>query len=450
MLWVAGHPESRRSKEHLVNMLAGGGTSRARRSGGTPRQYACGYKAALSADPFCYDALEQLLDNHMLTSDEEKEMLASLKLGGDDQWLLLLYSCKAKKYDQVSDLREQFEQLSCSAPDAPASPPATSGVPQPSDSLTNPNDGNGTVYRLLRDNVDVVACQADWHYHRGEYQCCYDITHMLLERDPYHLSCLPTHLAAALELHRKNELFLRAHQLMEEHPDRAISWFAVGCYYYCIRNFDSARRYFSRATQLSGGFAPAWLGFGNSFAAQDESDQAMAAYRTATRLFPGSHLPVLCIGMEYQRTNNLPLAEQFFLQGREICPSDPLVFNELGVLAYRNKDYAGAEQWLRHALTLVPAPLSEAWEATVVNLAHSLRKQHQFVEAIQWYERALALNPCGASTHAAVAYTYHLQGMLENAISNYHKALGLKPDDSFTHEMLHVALQEQCTVFSSF
>ena len=40
----------------------------------------------------------------------------------------------------------------------------------------------------------------------------------------------------------------------------------------------------------------------------------MAAYRTASRLFPGSHLPVLCIGMEYQRTNNLLLAEQFYLQ----------------------------------------------------------------------------------------------------------------------------------------
>lgn len=46
---------------------------------------------------------------------------------------------------------------------------------------------------------------------------------------------------------------------------------------------------------------------------------------------------VLCIGMEYQRTNNLPLAEQFFLQACQICPTDPLVYNELGVLYYRTK-----------------------------------------------------------------------------------------------------------------
>lgn len=33
--------------------------------------------------------------------------------------------------------------------------------------------------------------------------------------------------------------------------------------------------------------------------------QAMAAYRTAARLFPGLHLPVLGMGMEYSAMNNL-------------------------------------------------------------------------------------------------------------------------------------------------
>jgi anaphase-promoting complex subunit 6 len=67
----------------------------------------------------------------------------------------------------------------------------------------------------------------------------------VLERDPYHLACMPIHLAAALELKRKNELFLLAHKLVQEYPQKAIAWFAVGCYYYCIRNYDSARRYFA-------------------------------------------------------------------------------------------------------------------------------------------------------------------------------------------------------------
>ena len=35
---------------------------------------------------------------------------------------------------------------------------------------------------------------------------------------------------------------------------------------------------------------------GIAFTAQDESDQAMAAYRTASRLFPGSHVPLFALG----------------------------------------------------------------------------------------------------------------------------------------------------------
>ena len=103
-------------------------------------------------------------------------------------------------------------------------------------------------------------------------------------------------------------------RLVEEYPGRALAWFAVGCYYLCTQQYDSARRYFGKATSMENSFAAAWIGFGNAFAFQDESDQAMAAYRTAARLFPGLHLPLTGMGMEYQRMNNLHLAEQMFLQ----------------------------------------------------------------------------------------------------------------------------------------
>ena len=82
--------------------------------------------------------------------------------------------------------------------------------------------------------------------------------------------------------------------------------------------------------------------FLNQFAAQDESDQAMAAYRTASRLFPGSHIPWLGVGMEYLRTNHLHLALQYIRQAQEICQSEPLVLHELGVLHYLNGEYDDA------------------------------------------------------------------------------------------------------------
>ncbi|EFJ07248.1 hypothetical protein SELMODRAFT_272183 [Selaginella moellendorffii] len=383
----------------------------------------CWYKASLRVDPYCYEAYEHIVDNHMLSSEKEVAFLSSLKFDADDRWLSLLYSCQAKKYGQISALESKLSELE--------------REPQK----------HSNVGLSLKDNNDVLACRADYLYHRGEFQLCYDITKTLLEKDPYHLKCMPLHLGAALELGRKNELFLRAHNLVQEYSQRPIAWFAVGCYYYCIRQFDHARRYFCKATTLDGAFYPAWLGFGNAYAAQDESDQAMAAYRTAARLFSGCHMPALCIGMEYLRTNNLNLAEQFFMQAKGICPTDPLVYNELGVMAYRNREYEEAARWLRKALVLVQETrnsLTLCWEPTVVNLAHTLRKLKLYPEAISMYEKALALCPRGATTYAALGFTHHLQGSTGIAIDFYHKALGLKPDDTFTAEMLTAALTEEC------
>ena len=46
-------------------------------------------------------------------------------------------------------------------------------------------------------------------------QDCYNLTETLLERDPYALECLPVHLASALELKKKNQLFLQGHRCVE-------------------------------------------------------------------------------------------------------------------------------------------------------------------------------------------------------------------------------------------
>ena len=65
-------------------------------------------------------------------------------------------------------------------------------------------------------------------------------------------------------------------RLVEEYPDRGVAWFGVGCYYLCTRQFETARRYFGKATSMDNAFAAAWIGFGHSFAFQDESDQVQS------------------------------------------------------------------------------------------------------------------------------------------------------------------------------
>jgi anaphase-promoting complex subunit 6 len=151
---------------------------------------------------------------------------------------------------------------------------------------------------------------------------------------------LPVHICALVELDRRSDLFYCAHQLVAAYPALALPWFAVGCYYLLVGKHDLARRYFHKCTAIDPRLAGGWIGYGHAFALQEESDQAMAAYRTAARLFEGSHVPLLCLAMEHLRNNNTPLAEQFLHRARLSCPTDPLVFNELGVIAYRERRWA--------------------------------------------------------------------------------------------------------------
>lgn len=62
----------------------------------------------------------------------------------------------------------------------------------------------------------------------------------------------------------------------------------------------------------------------------------MAAYRTAARILTSSQLPSLCIGMELIRVNNFHLASQYVEQAKLLCDSDPLIYNELGVIAFKD------------------------------------------------------------------------------------------------------------------
>ncbi len=160
----------------------------------------------------------------------------------------------------------------------------------------------------------------------------------------------------------------------------------------------------------------------------------LCRYRTAARLFIGLHFPLLCLGIEYMRTSSYSLAEEFFNKAKAISPEDPLIYNELGVLAFQRKQYAVAVKQLRKALALMPA---NPWESTVNNLAHALRKTGQYQEAIEMYGQALALDNTQASTYSAMGFTYQLLGNCDKAIELYEVISTLITTHTHTHRHTH-------------
>jgi len=55
---------------------------------------------------------------------------------------------------------------------------------------------------------------------------------------------LPIYCVCLFELKKLGDLYQTAHTLVENYPKRALSWYAVGVYYYLIKKYETARKYF--------------------------------------------------------------------------------------------------------------------------------------------------------------------------------------------------------------
>lgn len=148
--------------------------------------------------------------------------------------------------------------------------------------------------------------------------------------------------------------------------------------------------------------------------------------------------------MENLRLNHLELAEINFQTSYRLCPTDPLVSNELGVLEYNKGRYDHAIAWFQRSIEKCPRGEGmTSWEAVFVNLGHALRKQHRYEDAIQQYQRALVYRPNQAGTFTAIGFAYHLQDKFRLAIENYQAALMRDNNDQFAQEMLQKAVEDR-------
>ncbi|XP_043270067.1 cell division cycle protein 16 homolog isoform X2 [Venturia canescens] len=382
------------------------------------------YKHALQCDVYNYQAFEALVQNQMLSASEERDLLESLPLSeqcteAERDLLRLLYDSKLKKYQVPS---EEQPSIACSI----------SGI---------------SVSDRLGNNLDMQVSRAERLYYNCDYHQCFSLTERILKKDPYHSSCLPVHIACLVELKKTNALFYLAHKLVDLYPDMALAWFAVGCYYFGIGKSDHARRYLAKATALDRLFGPAWLAYGHSFAAENEHDQAMAAYFKASQLMKGCHLPLLYIGLECGLTNNLKLADKFFQQAQSIAPNDPFVIHETGVISFYNLDYKSAERQFKEAMKRIQGSvknviLPSKWEALLNNLGHTCRKMKKYDEALEYHQQALVLNPLNPSTYSAIGFIHSLVGSTQEAVDAFHRALGLRRDDTFTTTMLGYVMEQ--------
>jgi anaphase-promoting complex subunit 6 len=383
------------------------------------------YKDAVRIDIQCFEAFDQLMRNALMSPDEEHAFLESLDfealqgLGANaempdepSEYVHMLYYTRLSKYQDPAAFHTAVESLS--------------------------------THYGLSENPDLLLARADLLYTQCRFKDALAITSSVLDEDRYNFSTYPLHLACLYELKMTNALFLIAHDLADNHPEEPVTWFAVGTYYFVTDKVAEARRYFSKASMMDAHFAPAWIGFAHTFAAEGEHDQAISAYSTATRLFMGNHLPQVFLGMQHHAMNNMTVAEEFLKTAYELCRTDPLLLNEMGIVHYHQDRLHEAVAMFRRALEIVDEIDSDpqAWIAARTNLGHAYRRLGQFRQALEQFDEVLRLGGKDAAIFCAKGLIYLENDRADEAVRVLHEALAIHPQDPVATDLLNRALEE--------
>ncbi|EGO24550.1 hypothetical protein SERLADRAFT_361562 [Serpula lacrymans var. lacrymans S7.9] len=374
------------------------------------------FMEALALDVKCYDAFEQLICGEMMTPDEEWEFVQGLayqeQTPDDAEFVQLIYTARLRKYKHAEEhaltRRRLVEEFG------------------------------------LSDNPDVLFSFADALYAQFRWADCYLITTRILALVSVHGPTMPVHIACMYHLsHLHSKLFILAHELVDREPENPISWYAVGVWYLASGKWSQARQYFSKTSLMDPRFGPAWVAFAHTFAMEGEHDHAVTAYSTCARMFTGSHLPLMFVGMEQIMLSNHDLADEALQAAHLTCDGDPLLINELGVMAFTHGDFKRAAELFQQSLDLaqVSQGSQSSWATTYLNLGTCYRKMRRYEDAKASYKRVLEIEPQHPQALGFLGMVYHLLEDTAKAIEKYHEALSVDPINSHLIELLNLALE---------
>lgn len=382
------------------------------------------YKEAVLIDVQCFEAFDQLMKNQLMPPTEEKQFLESLNFDSIDA------SGDVSTSQQAAEMTRMLYITRMSKHES-------------QDALATASETLSTHYKL-GSNADMLLSKAELLFVQCRFRDALLLTESILEEDKYNFAALPVHLACLFELNERNALFLLSHELADKHPEEPSTWLAIGTYYLSTGKIAEARRMFSKSSLMNPHFGPAWIGFAHTFAAEGEHDQAIAAYTTSARLFQGTHLPQMFLGMQNLQLLNMTLAREYLTAAHSLCSTDPLLLNELGVNYYHEENWPLAIDYFTESIKLSIKVGAEprSWIATRVNLGHAYRRQHDFDRALEQFNEVLRQGGRDVGVLTSKALILLELGQPWAASVTLHEALDVDAQDPIANDLLAKALQE--------
>ncbi|KKD39569.1 FkbM family methyltransferase [Limnoraphis robusta] len=125
---------------------------------------------------------------------------------------------------------------------------------------------------------------------------------------------------------------------------------------------------------------------------------------------------------QYLRANRFTQAEQVYGKILQQEPNQPEALQGLATVAQHKGQYQTAEKFLKVALQVKPS--AQGW----FSLGNVLQVQGRLSEAVDCYQKVLALQPNSVAVLNNLGYTLQQQGKWEEAIAYYQQVLALQPN----------------------
>lgn len=330
---------------------------------------------ALKVDVSCTEALNYLISNGLISLPDRRVLFESIAGGLEGRaWLERLL--RFQLLDEFNIYKNDDGDDAGNGDDTRESSSILQGL-RGGGKDGGGSSGGGRGF----SSAMVLVRKAEKFFDKGYFSDSYRLARQAYIIDPFDEDGLIVYVGNMVELSLKTELFYLSHELVNSSPKRATSWYSVGCYYWLCRKLEHAQKYLQKTVKVDKRFSQAWVVLGHVLAAQEESENAISAFRVAARLLPSDPRPIVYMAKEHLRTNYLSLALHLLVSALKLSPSDPMILNELGVAHMKQDNLEKGREYLGKAAHIVA---SGARSASLYENENFLRESRSSSDEVRY------------------------------------------------------------------
>lgn len=229
------------------------------------------------------------------------------------------------------------------------------------------------------------------------------------------------------------EAIAACHQALKIRPDFTHAYVTLGNALQAEGKIEAAIRSYSQALELQPNFAEVRANIGSMYFKMGRLEEAIAHYQQAIALSPelaGAHWN---LGKVYHKHGNVEAAIACFQRTSELNPQlvgADFHFNLGNRLFGQGKRDEAVESYEK-AIAIKPD-----WAEAYGNIGSARSQQGNLDAAIAYYQKAVALKPELEVLHFNLGNSFLQQSKYEEAITNYQNTLKIKPDWPEVHANL--------------